>query len=131
MQQLRVAPYSYDWVDFAGSKSPRRLTPDLPTLSVGQSFLIFRVTEFEEPVHITGALPPERAARHGDVAVSYQVVPSADGRCRLVVRVAVEKRSGASETLRRRGLAWGDLIMMRKQLLTLKKLAERDARADR
>jgi hypothetical protein len=47
---------------------------------------------------------------------------SYDGTCRLVVRLDVGATTSL-QRIRRALLASGDLIMMRKQLLTLKKLA--------
>ncbi|MEV6582782.1 hypothetical protein AB0M92_32010 [Streptomyces sp. NPDC051582] len=127
LRQLTIAPYSYDWVGFRGRKSPRVLLPALPDLSLGQSFLVFEIAGFTTDEHITGVLPEALAARHGHMAVSYTVRPRGETGSRLVVKVVAETGATASRRLRRRLLAWGDLVMMRKQLLTLKKLSEGSA----
>ena len=60
---------------------------------------------------------------YGPLAITYAIQPRHDGSCQLVVRLDV----GATTPLHpgwRMLLAWGDLVMMRKQLLTLKHLAE-------
>ncbi|QIK10531.1 hypothetical protein G7Z12_35150 [Streptomyces sp. ID38640] len=125
LRQLTIAPYSYDWIDFRGRRSPHTLVEGLPELAPGQPFLVFEIASFETGRHITGVLPARRAERHGQMAVSYTLRPL-DGGCRLVVKVVAEAEGPLAHRLRRRLLAWGDLVMMRKQLLTLKKLAERD-----
>src|SRR5579862_7537973 len=51
--QLKVAPYSYDWLDNRGRRSPRALTPGLDNVAVGQRLIIFTVVEFEPGRHIT------------------------------------------------------------------------------
>ncbi|MCX4637493.1 hypothetical protein HEP86_04035 [Streptomyces sp. RPA4-5] len=124
LRQLTIAPYSYDWIDFRGQKSPHTLVEGLPELAVGQPLLVFEIAGFETGSHLTGVLPAQRAARHGQMAVSYTVRPLEGGGCRLVVKVVAEAKGALAQRIRRRLLAWGDLVMMRKQLLTFKKLAE-------
>src|SRR5688500_981727 len=52
--QLRAAPYSYDWIDNFGRRSPRELTPGLDALEVGQRVMrIFRLVAFEPGRHLT------------------------------------------------------------------------------
>jgi len=63
--QLRAAPYSYDWLDNWGRRSPRELTSGLDALAVGQRVMtIFSVVAFERDAHLTIALTrPARATR--------------------------------------------------------------------
>jgi hypothetical protein len=118
--QLRVAPYSYDWIDNYGRRSPRELTPGLETLHVGQRFMgIFTLVDHQPDSHITLVLDDPRARRlFGEIAVTYQVRPG-----RLVVKMLVRRPRGLSRVLAPL-LPAGDLMMMRKQLLTLKACAE-------
>ncbi len=123
--QLRVAPYSYDWVDNLGMRSPRNLTPGLDQLEVGQQFMtIFRLASFENGRSIT---IESNSNAFGRVAVTYTAAPVDTVRSRLVVKVAFQTPGGLIGSVLQRFLPMGDLIMMREQLLTLKALSERDA----
>jgi len=124
--QLKVAPYSYDWIDNLRRRSPRRLTPGAEQLAVGEPFLVFRLVEFHEGQSLTGVVQPRFGRLYGPLAVTYSIQPHHDGACRLVVRLNAAATTPL-QRVRRAFLAWGDLIMMRKQLLTLKRLAEREA----
>jgi hypothetical protein len=63
----------------------------------------------------------------GDVAVSYIIVPKNAGNCRLLVKLIVKYPLGLIGRLMRLLLPWGDLVMMRRQLLNFKELAEQMA----
>jgi hypothetical protein len=122
--QLKQAPYSYDLIDNFARRSPRELTPGAEQLAVGQRFMtIFALVSFIPDEQIT--------LRSHRTAVSYAVIPS--GRStRVLARVLFEApggRLGAASI--GRVLALADLLMMRKQLLTLKAFAEREASASR
>ena len=123
--QLRAAPYSYDWVDNLGRRSPRKLVPGLDELEVGQRFMtIFRLASFEDGRSIT---VDSSTMAFGRVAVTYAVTSAEARRCRLVAKVVFQTRRSLIGRALRPLLPAGDLIMMRKQLLTLKALSERDA----
>lgn len=126
--QMRIAPYSYDLIDHFGQRSPRTLTPGADDLQVGMDLMVFRITSFERGVHITGLAMPRAAKMFGELAVTYLVAPRSKASSRIVVRIDTPK-GGLLNTVRSYALAWGDLVMMRKQLLTLKGLAERDQAA--
>ena len=125
--QLRVAPYSYDWIDNLGRRSPRRLIPGLERLEVGQRFMtIFTLVDFDPDVHVTLRTRPGTSAARvfGDVVVTYLVSPHGEGSSRLLAKLLVRYPRGLLATPMRWLLPWGDLVMMRRQLLNLKELAE-------
>lgn len=125
--QIALAPYSYDLVDNLGHRSPQELSPERPELRVGQLMAgVFEVTSVEPGHQWTGLVAPVRLTALGRTAATYAAEPG-----RLVARLVVPGRT-AIERSRGLALAWGDLVMMRRQLLNLAALAERDhARPER
>ena len=126
--QLRAAPYSYDWVDNWGRRSPRELTPGLNQLEPGQSFTVVTITSYATDHHITGRATPAAQRLFGVISLTYAVASRGPQRSRLISRLDVHQPTRLWEKARYRFLAWGDLIMMRKQLRTLKDLAEQQVR---
>jgi hypothetical protein len=126
--QLRIAPYSYDLLDNTGRRSPRTRCAALTDLAVGQPFVrifgrtyVFELASFARDEHIT--LQPRKGSvmsRFGSVSNTYAVHPEGGGT-RLHVRVLFDGSWLVGQTL-----ALVNLLMMRKQLLVLKSLAERD-----
>ncbi|HET7122388.1 MAG TPA: hypothetical protein VFI17_14195 [Solirubrobacterales bacterium] len=126
--QLRAAPYSYDRLDNFGRRSPQRLTPGLERLEVGQRLMtIFRLVEFEPDASLTAL---HRGRLFGRVACTYWAKPVDAERSRIVVKIVCSTdRRGPLGALSRLLLPPGDLVMMRRQLLNLKELAEETAAA--
>lgn len=127
--QLKVAPYSYDQIDNLGRRSPRKLTRGAEVLEAGQPFMtIFRLRDFVAPEFITIEMSsPIGLKCFGEITVTYRVSPSGAQRCRLLATLQVRYPLGLFGRIVRLVLPWGDYVMMRKQLLTLKRLAERPA----
>jgi hypothetical protein len=125
--QLRAAPYSYDVIDHGARRSPQTLTPGLEHLERGQRFMtIFRLAEFEPGRSVTLR---STGTVFGEVVVTYRVRDHGEEGSRLVAKLLVAPPSGPLGSLPARALlAVGDLVMMRRQLLNIAQLAERDAR---
>ncbi|MET0447062.1 MAG: hypothetical protein ABW004_01595 [Aeromicrobium sp.] len=113
--QIRLAPYSYDWIDNRGRRSPRELR-GLDEPRVGEPFSatagrpLGTIVAVEPGVHLTATIM--------GVHMSYVLV-GAGHRTRLLLKLAARRGRGFGPLL-----AVGDLVMARKQLLTLKELAE-------
>jgi hypothetical protein len=118
--QVRLAPYSYDWIDNRGRRSPRELA-GLPAPRVGERFTavggraLGRIVSVETGKQLTGTI--------GGAFMSYVLVPEDHGATRLLLKV-VMRTTGLAAL----GLCVGDLVMARRQLLNLKRLAERHYR---
>ena len=64
----------------------------------------------------------------GTTLLAYVIVPQSASICRLLVKVVMDYPRGPIGWMMKVFLPWGDLVMMRRQLLNLKELSERDAR---
>jgi hypothetical protein len=115
--QVRLAPYSYDWIDNLGRRSPRELV-GLPEPRVGDRFTaaggrkLGRIVSVEPGNQLTGKIM--------GAFMSYVLVPQDHETTRLLLKVVMQTSS-----LVALGVSIGDLIMARRQLLNLKRLAER------
>ena len=115
--QVRLAPYSYDWIDNLGRRSPRELV-DLPEPQVGENFTtaggrkLGRIVSVEPGNQLTATIM--------GAFMSYVLVPQDHDTTRLLLKVVMQTSRWAAL-----GLSVGDLIMARRQLLNLKLLAER------
>lgn len=115
--QVRLAPYSYDWIDNLGRRSPRELV-GLPEPQVGDGFTtaggreLGRIVSVDPGEQLTGTII--------GAFMSYVLVPQDHDTTRLLLKVVLQTSRWAAL-----GLSVGDLIMARRQLLNLKLLAER------
>ena len=119
VRQVRLAPYSYDLVDNLGRRSPRALR-DVPEPRTGDPFTRAFGRDQGRVVRVDPGR--ELTAEIMGAHMSYAVVPDAQGT-RLLLKVVARTRRWVAPLL-----SVGDLVMARKQLLTLKALAEADQR---
>ncbi|MEG3633894.1 polyketide cyclase [Micromonospora palythoicola] len=114
--QVRLAPYSYDWIDNLRRRSPRQLV-GLPEPRVGEAFTTAggrrrgRILSVEPGKQLTGTVM--------GAVLSYVLVPEQHDATRLLLKVVMR-----TNRLLAVGLSVGDLVMARRQLRTFKHLAE-------
>ena len=116
--QIRLAPYSYDWIDNLGRRSPAELRGMAEPVA-GEHF----TRSGGRPLGRILAVDPDEqlTARILGAVMSYVLVPSGDFT-RLLLKVVVAERRWLAPFL-----SVGDLVMARRQLLNLRGLAERSA----
>jgi hypothetical protein len=125
--QLRVAPYSYDWIDNWARRSPRQLIKGMDQLALGQPVMtIFELSSYELDhfISITPRKSRSFDALFGQAAITYRCSSIQPACTRLLVRLRWRFPRNFSTPLIQLLLPLGDLFMMRKQLRTLKQLAE-------
>jgi hypothetical protein len=114
--QVRLAPYSYDWIDNLGRRSPRELA-GLPDPRVGDRFTAAGGRELGRIVSVDPGR--QLTATIMGACMSYVLVPEGSDTTRLLLKVVMRTNRWAAVAL-----SVGDLIMARRQLLNLKRLAE-------
>lgn len=123
--QMRVAPYSYDWIDNLGRRSPQKLLPGLDQLEIGQKIMfIFDLIDFKQNNYLTFRLDKRFPKAFGDTIISYRIFPKKTNVCRLLVKILVNYPKGIPRVLLQDIFSFGDLIMMRRQLINFKTLSE-------
>ena len=116
LTQVRVAPYSYDWIDNGGRRSPRHLV-GLAEPRVGEPFTtsagrrLGRILSVETGHQLTATIM--------GAFMSYLLVTTGQERTRLLLKVVMPTSRFLAPAL-----SVGDLVMARRQLLNLKALAE-------
>jgi hypothetical protein len=115
--QIRLAPYSYDWIDNLGRRSPQELM-GLSEPVVGEPFTTAaatrpfgRILAVEPLEHLTAEIM--------GACMSYVLVPQ-EQSTRLLMKLVTNASNWVAPFL-----SVGDLVMARRQLLNLKGLAER------
>jgi hypothetical protein len=120
--QIRLGPYSYDWIDNIGHRSPQELL-DLPEPAAGQHFTTAAGRPFGRIVSVS---PREHLTAHiAGAYMSYVLVPAGD-TTRLLLKVAMAGSRWVAPAV-----SVGDLVMARRQLRNLKRLAETSTAAVR
>ncbi len=115
--QVRLAPYSYDWIDNLGRRSPRELA-GLPEPRAGEHFTRVggrptgRILIVEPGRQLTAVIM--------GAYMSYVLEPGGADSTRLLLKLVMQTRRWAAPAI-----SAGDLVMARRQLLNFKRLAER------
>ena len=113
--QIRLAPYSYDWIDNFGRRSPQELR-GLPEPSPGEPFTASAGRPLGRVIAVQSGV--ELTARIMGAVTSYRVTPAGDAT-RLVMKIVMPGYRPLAPLL-----VAGDWVMARRQLLNLKRLAE-------
>ena len=101
--QVRLAPYSYDWIDNLGRRSPQNLV-GLPDPQAGDRFTtaagrqLGRIVSVEPGKQLTGTIM--------GAFMSYVLVPQDHDTTRLLLKIVMRTTRWAAV-----GLSAGDLIM--------------------
>jgi hypothetical protein len=130
--QLRVAAYSYDWADRAERRS-RELLPGLDELELGQPVMgVYELADFVQGRELTIRLDRRLMAQqrlegwYAPAATTYRVSAAGPSSTRLLAKSVTAFPRGLRWRLARMVVKPADRLLLKRQLRTLKRLAERD-----
>jgi hypothetical protein len=124
----RAGWYSYDWIDNLGRRSADELIPEWQSVGLGDPIpggpIDFTAAVVQPPAaDPVGRFVIDYRNRLIEFTLAYETRPTADGGTRLVSR-ARARVAGPLGAILARLLAWGDGVMVRRQLRNLKARAE-------
>jgi hypothetical protein len=128
LKQLRIAPYSYDYIDNRRRISPEYIVENLPPLKANTHFLlVFHIFEFEENSFITGRFcqpvnPPVNLFMK-ELFIEYRIVEQGDNS-KLLCKIKGHFNTGISSKGFFVIFSFVNKIMMTRQLKKIKKLSE-------
>jgi hypothetical protein len=128
LKQLRIAPYSYDFVDNRFRRSPGYIIKNLPPLKVNSHFLLsFHILEFEENSFIACRFcepinPPLSLYLKG-LFLEYRI-QEMGSKTRLWCKIKGYTNTGISSKGFFFIFSFMNKIMMKRQLKNIKKLSE-------
>lgn len=129
LKQLRIAPYSYDFIDNRFIKSPDFIIENLPPLKINSHFLLaFHIIEFEEDSFIAcrfcEPINPPVDLYMGELCFEYRITAQGTG-----VRLWCKIKGCFNTNLSSKGFyaifSAVNRIMMARQLKNIRKLSER------
>lgn len=127
MGHRRGGWYAYDWLDNFGVPSARRVIPELQDLRVGD-----RIAPTQRGFVVASLEPPrslvlESRDERGRVLLSWSflLVPLEPGRTRFIERIRGIYDANLKGLLMYLAVEPADFVMMRRQMLNLKRRAER------
>jgi hypothetical protein len=116
--QIRLAPYSYDWIDNLGRRSPQEIA-GLRDPQIGERFTyaagraLGSIVSVDPGHQLTGQIM--------GACMSYVLQRQPQGTTRLLLKIVMQTNRWVAL-----GVCLGDVVMARRQLLNFKQLAERD-----
>jgi hypothetical protein len=128
LKQLQIAPYSYNFIDNRGRKSPEYIIENLPPLKVNSHFLLsFHIFGFEENSFIVcrfcQPINPPMDRYMKDLFIEYRIIEQGTKTklwCKIKGYINTDISSKGFFFI----FSVMDKIMMARQLKTIKKLSE-------
>ena len=134
LSQLRIAPYSYDFIDNRCHKSPGFIIENLPALKVNNHFLLaFHIYAFEENSYLVGRYCDPINTPYNlclkNLFIEYRLVEHRD-KTQLWCKLKGDIRKGLFSKVFFIMFSVINKIMMTRQLKRIKRLSERLAEGE-
>lgn len=124
--QLRFSACSYDLIGSWKKKALKTTLHNQPELKINHTVMgIFELISFEKDAQITLSIKPNSGYPLESLIVSYMIIKQEANSCRLICKANMQYKPSLLGYIAKKILPWGDLIMMRRQMLNIKRFAER------